>query len=147
MSLVWKGINPFSDGKLTDISAAIAQTEMGAFLHDAANTVGTVAGVVGTATSVFSPVTAIIALPDLLTKAADKLGPTAAAVTPITDASKKFLESAQIDFGNSFIGVSQVDDSQDSFLLAAAGGDAPDRARTACRGGDRPRRRLPDGRQ
>ena len=117
MSLVWKGINPFSDGKLTDISAAIAQTEMGAFLHDAANTVGTVAGVVGTATSVFSPVTAIIALPDLLTKAADKLGPTAAAVTPITDASKKFLESAQIDFGNSFVGVSQVDDSQDSFLL------------------------------
>ena len=117
MSIVWKGINPFSDGKLTDISAAISQTEMGAFLHDAAGTVGSIAGVVGTATSVFSPISAIIALPDLLSKAADKLGPTAAAVTPVTDASRKFLESTQTDFGNTFIGVSQVDDAQDSFLL------------------------------
>jgi uncharacterized protein involved in type VI secretion and phage assembly len=117
MSLVWKGVNPFSDGKLTDISAAIAQTEMGAFLLDTAHTVGSVAGVVSTATSVFSPISAIIALPDLITKAADKLGPTAAAVTPVTDASTKFLASPQIDFGNTFIGVSQVDDTQDSFLL------------------------------
>ena len=117
MSLVWKGVNPFSDGKLTDISAAIAQTEMGAFLLDTAHTVGSVAGVMSTATSVFSPVSAIVALPDLITKAADKLGPTAAAVTPVTDASNKFLASPQIDFGNTFIGVSQVDDTQDSFLL------------------------------
>jgi uncharacterized protein involved in type VI secretion and phage assembly len=116
MSLVWKGVNPFSDGKLTDISAAIAQTEMGAFLRDTASTVGSVAGVVSTVTSVFSPISAIIALPDLISKAADKLGPTAAAVTPVTDASTKFLASSQIDFGNSFIGVSQIDDT-DSFLL------------------------------
>ncbi len=117
MSLVWKGVNPFSDGKLNDISAAIAQTEMGAFLRDTASTVGSVAGAVSTVTSVFSPISAIIALPDLISKAADKLGPTAAAVTPVTDASTKFLASSQIDFGNTFIGVSQIDESQDSFLL------------------------------
>ena len=112
MSLVWKGVNPFSDGKLNDISAAIAQTEMGAFLRDTASTVGSVAGAVSTVTSVFSPISAIIALPDLISKAADKLGPTAAAVTPVTDASTKFLASSQIDFGNTFIGVSQIDDAR-----------------------------------
>ena len=145
MSLVWKGVNPFSDGKLTDISAAIAQTEMGAFLRDAATTVGSVAGTVSTVTSVFSPISAIIALPDLISKAADKLGPTAAAVTPVTDASTKFLASSQIDFGNTFIGVSQVDDTG-QLPAAASGRDAANRPGAACGGGHRSAWRDPEWR-
>ncbi len=50
------------------------------------NTVGSVAGAASTVASVFSPISAIIALPDLISRA-DKLGPTAAAVTYRTDAS------------------------------------------------------------
>jgi uncharacterized protein involved in type VI secretion and phage assembly len=118
LSLCFNGLNPFSDGKLSDVSSVIAQSEIGQFLRGVANTAGGVAGPVTTvAGAIPSPISALVALPSLITKAADRVGSVAAGVTPVTDAAKKFLDGAQFDFGNSFVGTSQIELGFDKFLL------------------------------
>lgn len=125
--VLFNGLNPFGHGKISDISATIAQNEIGAFMLKATSTALKTAGGVGTAVSgvnsVAGAVNSVVSSIDL--KLPDKVVSVAAAVTSVNDGVKDFLEGPKVDFGNSFAGVSQADIRDDSFLLPSPVGQKP----------------------
>lgn len=125
--VLFKGLNPFGDGKISDISATIAQNEIGDFALKATSTVLKTAGGVGAAlsglNSVAGAVNTVVSSIDLTLS--DKVVSVAAAITSVNDSTKSFLEGPKIDFGNSFVGVSQADIRDDSFLLPPPAGQKP----------------------
>ena len=125
--VLFNGLNPFGDGKISDISATIAQNEIGNFLLNATSSALKVAGGVGSAMSGVNSVAGVVnsAVSSIDLRLPNKVVSVAAAVTSVNDGTKDFLKGPKIDYGNSFVGVSQADVKDDSFLLPPPTGQKP----------------------
>jgi uncharacterized protein involved in type VI secretion and phage assembly len=109
LKVLFKGLNPFGDEKITTISATIAQNETGEYLLKGASTLANAASTIG---SVVPVVNFVYKLPDAITSVVS--GASSAA-----DTANKVLGGPHggVDFGNNFVGVSEDIITDDTVLL------------------------------